>query len=263
MDWRLCLGACRRRLAARKRSLCSRPILRVVTAAYSAPPLAICTKWAGLSAARKPDTSNRKSSSCGMAGIRSNFYAQDAYSLELRAGAAFDRWLVTANAGVVYATSNIIYPLTGAGPLADWGYTAGVSADYLISDHVFVGAKYDHQFYRNFAGNPTKVDVDTGSLKVGYKFRRPKRAGRVFRPADLSGSSENKRVQPAFFVSSAANNCAAHARLPKKVRYAQAVGSNRLVVGSRLKRPRNLIGHVDELVRRHLRRLPNESGRDA
>ncbi|MFZ1772326.1 MAG: outer membrane beta-barrel protein [Rhizobiaceae bacterium] len=99
-----------------------------------------------------------------------NFYAQDAYSLELRAGAAFDRWLVTANAGVVYATSNIIYPLTGAGPLADWGYTAGVSADYLISDHVFVGAKYDHQFYRNFAGNPTKVDVDTGSLKVGYKF---------------------------------------------------------------------------------------------
>ncbi len=97
-------------------------------------------------------------------------YAKDAYILELRAGMAFDRWLVTANGGMTYATSNIIYPLTGKGPLADWGYNAGMSVDYLMTDHVFVGAKYDHQFYRNFAGNPTTVDVDTGALKIGYKF---------------------------------------------------------------------------------------------
>ena len=125
---------------------------------------AIFTRWGILSPALKPDTAGRN----GWDAFQ--IYAKDAYILELRAGMAFDRWLVTANGGMTYATSNIIYPLTGKGPLADWGYNAGVSVDYLMTDHVFVGAKYDHQFHRNFAGNPTTVDVDTGALKIGYKF---------------------------------------------------------------------------------------------
>lgn len=87
---------------------------------------------------------------------------EEAWSLRGRIGAAYDRVLVTANAGAIYANTNI--------GMEDWGIIAGASIDYLLTDNIFAGLAYDHQFYRNFDGVPLDADIDTVQLRIGYKF---------------------------------------------------------------------------------------------
>lgn len=88
--------------------------------------------------------------------------SEEAWALRGRLGVSYDRLLVTANLGAIYANTNI--------GMEDWGWALGASADYLVTDNVFAGLGYEHQFYRNFDGVPLDADVDTVNLRLGYKF---------------------------------------------------------------------------------------------
>lgn len=89
-------------------------------------------------------------------------HTSDAWILRGRIGGAIDRVLVTANLGFSYANTNI--------GMEDWGFIAGISADYKLSDNVFAGLAYDHQFYRNFDGVPLDADIDQITVRLGYTF---------------------------------------------------------------------------------------------
>lgn len=87
---------------------------------------------------------------------------EEAFILRGRVGATYDKWLFSANVGAIFASTNI--------GMEDWGAIAGVSADYLLDNNMFVGAAYDHQFYRNFDEVPLDADIDQVTLRLGYKF---------------------------------------------------------------------------------------------
>jgi len=89
-------------------------------------------------------------------------HTSNAWMLRGRLGAAVDRYLITANFGAVYADTNI--------GMEDWGFVAGLSVDYKLSDQIFAGVAYDHQFYRNFDGVPLDADIDQVAVRLGYQF---------------------------------------------------------------------------------------------
>lgn len=80
----------------------------------------------------------------------------------LRLGYAAGPVLATVNASLLYATSNI--------PMEDYGVGLGVSLDYMITNGLYAGVSYDHQFYRDFAGAPLDIDVDSVVFRLGYLF---------------------------------------------------------------------------------------------
>lgn len=87
---------------------------------------------------------------------------EEAFILRGRLGVTHDRWLVSVNAGASFASTNI--------GMEDWGAIAGLSVDYMLEKNMFVGAAYDHQFYRNFDEVPLDADIDQLTLRLGYKF---------------------------------------------------------------------------------------------
>lgn len=80
----------------------------------------------------------------------------------LRLGYAAGPLLATVNANLLYANSNI--------PMEDYGVGLGVSLDYMITNGLYAGISYDHQFYREFAGAPLDIDVDSVVFRLGYLF---------------------------------------------------------------------------------------------
>lgn len=89
-------------------------------------------------------------------------HTSNAWMLRGRIGSTIDRFLVTANIGAVHADTNI--------GMKGWGFIAGASVDYKLTEQIFAGVAYDHQFYRNFSGVPLDADIDQVSLRLGYKF---------------------------------------------------------------------------------------------
>ena len=86
----------------------------------------------------------------------------DAATIRVRAGFAYQKWLFSAHGGAVYATTNI--------GLDDWGYNIGLAVEYMVSDNVTAGLQYDHNGFNRFDGTLIDATVDTIALRIGYKF---------------------------------------------------------------------------------------------
>ncbi|MEN0088022.1 MAG: outer membrane beta-barrel protein [Pseudomonadota bacterium] len=85
--------------------------------------------------------------------------------LKGKLGYAFDRTLVSVIAGGAYAGAD-----AGAGNLNDFGWLAGASVDYAITDNVFAGAEYLYHSFDDFDSTGIDVDVQTIKARVGFKF---------------------------------------------------------------------------------------------
>lgn len=87
---------------------------------------------------------------------------EDATSVKARAGFAFDRLLLTGHAGATYITTNI--------GLQDWGWVAGMGADFLLSDHLAAGVSWDHMQFNRFDGTLIDGQLDLVKARVSYRF---------------------------------------------------------------------------------------------
>lgn len=87
----------------------------------------------------------------------------NAFAAKARAGYAFDRYLVTAHGGGVYATTNYM-------GLKDWGWTAGAGIDYAFTDNITLGAQYNHYEFKEFDGTQIDATIDLVTARVGLKF---------------------------------------------------------------------------------------------
>lgn len=88
---------------------------------------------------------------------------EDAVSAKARGGVAWDRLLLSAHAGGVYARTNFM-------GLKDWGWTAGAGVDYAITDHITLGAQYSHYEFTEFDGTRIDATIDLVTARFGYKF---------------------------------------------------------------------------------------------
>lgn len=88
---------------------------------------------------------------------------ENAFELKGRAGYAVDRFLISGQAGGVYATTNFM-------GLKSWGWTAGAGLDYAFTDNITAGAQYSHYGFDDFDGTLIDARVDTVTARFGYKF---------------------------------------------------------------------------------------------
>ncbi|KFB08437.1 outer membrane protein [Nitratireductor basaltis] len=88
---------------------------------------------------------------------------ENSYAFKLRAGYAFDRFLLTGHAGAVYATTDFM-------GLEDWGWTAGAGIDYAVTDNIVVGAQYTHFEFEQFDTSMIDATLDLATIRIGYKF---------------------------------------------------------------------------------------------
>lgn len=89
-------------------------------------------------------------------------WVEDAATVRVRAGFAYQRWLFTAHGGATHATTNI--------GLDDWGYNLGAAVEYMFTENIIAGLQYDHHNFSTFDGTLIDATVDTVTLRVGYKF---------------------------------------------------------------------------------------------
>lgn len=87
---------------------------------------------------------------------------EDAATIRVRAGFAYQKWLFSAHGGATYATTNI--------GLDDWGYNLGLAVEYMLTENITAGVQYDHHNFKRFDGTLIDATVDTLTLRVGYKF---------------------------------------------------------------------------------------------
>lgn len=87
---------------------------------------------------------------------------EDAISAKARAGFAFDRLLLTGHAGATYLTTNI--------GLEDWGWVAGMGADYLLSDSLVAGVNWDHMEFDQVDGTLIDGQLDLVKARVSFRF---------------------------------------------------------------------------------------------
>ena len=90
-----------------------------------------------------------------------------------RLGIDFDRLLVYGTVGGAVANFTETLNATSATP---WGWTAGLGADFAVSDRMFLRVDWAYQNYGNFALNPgftaTNVTANTVTAGLGFKFSR-------------------------------------------------------------------------------------------
>lgn len=92
----------------------------------------------------------------------------NAYAFKARAGAAFDRILLTGHVGAVYVTTNFEPPAFT--DLEDWGKVAGVGVDFAITDHLVAGVSYDHMWFEEFDGTRIDAELDLLRARLSFKF---------------------------------------------------------------------------------------------
>ncbi|MEO0635228.1 MAG: outer membrane beta-barrel protein [Pseudomonadota bacterium] len=80
-------------------------------------------------------------------------------------GYAFDRTLVSAIVGGAYAGAD-----TAGTNLNDFGWLAGASIDYAITDNIFAGGEYLYHSFDSFDSTGIDVNVHTIKARVGFKF---------------------------------------------------------------------------------------------
>lgn len=79
-----------------------------------------------------------------------------------RVGYAFGTVLPYATVGTTYADTDIFGN--------DWGVAVGGGVDVMVTENILVGGKYMHHYFSNFNSTGIQADVDTLSLRVGFKF---------------------------------------------------------------------------------------------
>ncbi|MEO0495862.1 MAG: outer membrane beta-barrel protein [Pseudomonadota bacterium] len=80
-------------------------------------------------------------------------------------GYSFDRTLVSVIGGGAFAGAD-----AGAGALTDFGWLAGASVDYAVTDNIFAGGEYLYHSFDNFDSSGIDVNVQTIKARVGFKF---------------------------------------------------------------------------------------------
>ncbi len=96
-----------------------------------------------------------------------NSFVTDRVDAKGRLGYSFGSALVYGVVGYSWATTSdagIVYPAAGL--------NYGVGLDYMINDHIFVGAEY---LMRNLTGSDVGVNrvdatINSATLRAGYKF---------------------------------------------------------------------------------------------
>lgn len=87
---------------------------------------------------------------------------EDAATVRVRAGFAVHDFLVSVHGGATYATTNI--------GLDDWGYNLGTAVEYMFSPNLIGGLQYDHHNFTNFDNAAIDAQLNTLTLRIGYKF---------------------------------------------------------------------------------------------
>jgi outer membrane immunogenic protein len=85
-----------------------------------------------------------------------------------RAGVAFDRLLFYGTFGAVVARFNQSF--APASSATDWGWTAGVGADFALHNNMFLRVDWAYQNYGDFAPTATGVTANTVTVGLGFKF---------------------------------------------------------------------------------------------
>jgi outer membrane immunogenic protein len=95
-------------------------------------------------------------------------WASEAYTLKGRLGYAWDRLLFTGHLGGSYVITRSSIPIYNG--LADWALTYGAGIDYAFTDNAIVGVSYSHMTSDRYDGTQIYADIDTLTLRLGYKF---------------------------------------------------------------------------------------------
>jgi outer membrane immunogenic protein len=83
-------------------------------------------------------------------------------SLKLRGGIALDRFLVYGTAGISYADIEVFGE--------DWGYVFGGGFDYMLTDHIVLGAQYAHHIFKGYNDFPIDGDADVAVFRAAFMF---------------------------------------------------------------------------------------------
>jgi outer membrane immunogenic protein len=100
----------------------------------------------------------------------------DTTNIDLSGGGSFDEMLrlkgrvgTEIGDGLLYGTLGYVRGYsTGFGDDDGWLY--GFGYDYNLSDTTFIGAEYLRQEFDSFGSSGLDFDVDTYSLRVGFRF---------------------------------------------------------------------------------------------
>lgn len=85
--------------------------------------------------------------------------------IKAKAGYDLGQTLIYATAGAAYAEADIF-----GNDFNDWGWVAGVGADYMVTDAVSVGAEVLYHDFDEFDNSGTDLSLTTLSAKVSYRF---------------------------------------------------------------------------------------------
>jgi outer membrane immunogenic protein len=93
-----------------------------------------------------------------------NFITVDnAFIGKVRAGYAFDQFLISGSVGGAYATTNFM-------GLQGLGLALGAGLDYRVTDTVTVGAHYQRFSYTNFSGTMIDATLDQIAFRASVGF---------------------------------------------------------------------------------------------
>lgn len=85
--------------------------------------------------------------------------------IKAKAGYDLGQTLVYATAGAAYAEADIL-----GNDFNDWGWTAGVGADYMLTESISVGAEALYHDFDQFDDSGTDLSLTTVSARVSYRF---------------------------------------------------------------------------------------------
>ncbi|MEO1701022.1 MAG: outer membrane beta-barrel protein [Pseudomonadota bacterium] len=100
---------------------------------------------------------------------------KDTTTFSLRAGYAIDRVLPYAFVGTVYGrTSSDALPAPFNLPAGwageDFGFAFGAGLDIGVTDKIFVGLRYERDFFSNFNNLGIDATIDSAVARLGYKY---------------------------------------------------------------------------------------------
>ncbi len=87
---------------------------------------------------------------------------QNASTLRLRAGYAFDNFLVYGTGGLTYVNAEFFGE--------SWGHNYGAGVDYALTDHTSIGVQYLHHVFDNYNETTIDASADVVSVRAGYRF---------------------------------------------------------------------------------------------
>ncbi|MBS0563461.1 MAG: porin family protein [Proteobacteria bacterium] len=90
---------------------------------------------------------------------------KDVTRLTVRGGADLGQALVYAKVGAARASADI-----GGASFHDTGWTAGIGADYKLTDQWTIGGEIDHDHFNKFGSTGVKANDTTAQVTLGFRF---------------------------------------------------------------------------------------------